>query len=139
MIHTLPDCVIITDEPLRTKMMAAHHMEQAALVSGENELPVYVGNYRGVPMALVTYTGGVNACIDALQRQRVKHIVHACTVVSDKHPPRTVYTSGDDTVLHIMTVAENTVTGETMDGAERVSRLYDAVQMAFDTLSNTNN
>ena len=53
----LEDCprrIILTDDYLRAKMLAAHHLENAALISEQDNNLIYTGNYKGAAIALVS-------------------------------------------------------------------------------------
>ena len=49
-----PNRVIVTDDPLRTKMLAAHHLENAALFREQGDELIYLGSYKGAAIALIS-------------------------------------------------------------------------------------
>lgn len=48
----LPACAILTDDPMRVEMFAAHHLEQAKLYTRQRGMTGYTGSYLGVPVAV---------------------------------------------------------------------------------------
>ena len=49
-----PGRVIMTDDPLRAKMLAAHHLENAVPILEQGGLMVYFGSYKQISIALVS-------------------------------------------------------------------------------------
>ena len=49
-----PCRVILTDDPLRAKMLVAHHLEYASLVSELGDVLVYSGSYKDMPLAVAS-------------------------------------------------------------------------------------
>lgn len=50
--ETVPAYAILTDDPMRAKMLVAHHLENAALVSEQRGMVGYLGTYGGVPVGV---------------------------------------------------------------------------------------
>ncbi len=48
----LPECAILTDDPLRVEMFVAHHLEQAKLYTRQRGMTGYIGSYNGVPVVV---------------------------------------------------------------------------------------
>ena len=48
-----PSSVILTDDPLRAKMLASHHLEGAVLINERDDSLVYFGSYNRAPIALI--------------------------------------------------------------------------------------
>lgn len=48
----LPTCAILTDDPMRVEMFAAHHLEQAKLYTRQRGMTGYKGSYEGVPVVV---------------------------------------------------------------------------------------
>ena len=48
-----PSSVILTDDPLRAKMLASHHLEDAVLIYERDDSLVYFGSYNRSPIALI--------------------------------------------------------------------------------------
>ncbi|MCX7842111.1 MAG: hypothetical protein N2489_03450 [Clostridia bacterium] len=49
---TLPQCAILTDDPMRVEMFTAHHLEQAKLYTRQRGMTGYSGSYGGVPVVV---------------------------------------------------------------------------------------
>jgi purine-nucleoside phosphorylase len=49
----LPKRIILTDDPLRVKMLVAHHLEYARLVSELRGMSAYVGEYESARIAVL--------------------------------------------------------------------------------------
>ena len=199
-----PKCVIMTDDPLRAKMLAAHHLEYAALRHEQGDIMVYTGSYKETAIAVVSTGFGRDTAAEYLseaKRLGVKEILYIgeCVCASRHHALRTViladggsavlrergvraaakhsiavtishvspcspgqcgetegsgpgnapdltvaaddfperfYTFAKDNgiaALSVLTVSENTVTGEKMEEHERRSRLYSAARLVFET------
>lgn len=50
----IPDKVILTDDPLRVKMLVAHHLDQAQLLFEQRGMIGYIGSYRGIAIAIIS-------------------------------------------------------------------------------------
>ena len=48
----LPTCAILTDDPMRVEMFAAHFLEQAKLYTRQRGMTGYTGSYGGTPMVV---------------------------------------------------------------------------------------
>lgn len=49
---TLPYCAILTDDPMRVEMFAAHYLEQAKLYTRQRGMTGYIGSYAGTPVVV---------------------------------------------------------------------------------------
>jgi purine-nucleoside phosphorylase len=195
--------VIITDDRLRAKMLAAHHLEDSALVYEQGDFLIYEGSYNGAPIAVVSTGFGsgevlsrlsevikrgaeeivyIGTCISTTSRHRLREVILAfggspeltemackaasrsgipavtCTVLAQDgvHPEEggiiggiiggviggvidgvtgALYEqagAGSVKALSVLTVAENTKTGEKMEQQEIRSRLYPAARLVFE-------
>jgi len=189
--EALPGLVIMTDDPMRARMLSAHHLEYSTLIYESGDILVYSGSYNGVPIALVSTgfgSGAVLSYLRELKAHGVKEIIYigACVSTSARHGLRSVILSDgggksllgrayvaakhceisistqavmpkDGTqsgktgiidgvtgalyeqakadgieVLSVLTVSENTATGEILDDHERRSRFYAASRLVFE-------
>ena len=189
-----PARVILTDDPLRLKMLAAHHLEDAALVYERGDSLVYFGRYEQAAIALAAVgfeRGAVSEFIRGTKESAILEVVYigGCAGTTEKQALRTVILAkggsqrlidhartaagqhgipvkisvvspiggaapgcggiADDVTgalyekarisgveaLSILTVSENTLTGEKMEEHERRSRFYAAARLVFETLN----
>jgi len=192
--QALPRRAIVTDDPLRARMLSAHHLEYSTLVYETGDILVYSGSYKEVPIALastgfgdsavlsflrelkglgvaeVVYIGG---CISTTEQYKLRTVVLAAgssqsmltrardaawqfeipTTIQAVLPPDSVYPEEGciiDSVtdalyeqaridgieaLSILTISENTKTGEKMEEHERRSRFYTASRLVFEMLA----
>ena len=84
---TLPERVIVTDDPMRGRMLAAHHMECCSDEFSLGNVDVYsfTGSYMGVPVAVVSSESGRDellACISGLSRSGVSGVIYISTCIS---------------------------------------------------------
>jgi purine-nucleoside phosphorylase len=70
----LPAKAIFTDDPLRAKMLVAHHLDHATLVSEQRGMVAYSGDYDGVSTAVISTGFGESALLQWL------HEAAACGV-----------------------------------------------------------
>ena len=92
---TLPGRVIITDDPLRAKMLAAHHLEFSSVVFELGDVLAYTGSYNGTELAVVSSgfgSSGVLSCCEELAGLGVTEIVYlgACSSADTRHGLRLV-------------------------------------------------
>jgi len=93
--ESLPDRVIITDDPLRAKMLNAHHLEYSTTVYERGESLIYSGGYNGVPIAVISTGPGVDD-VSAGFKEAVAHgakeiiFIGACVSSTDRHGIRDV-------------------------------------------------
>ena len=188
-----PERVILTDDPLRAKMLAAHHLEHAKLIREQGDTLEYLGSYNGTAIALVSSgfdRGAVPFCARRSGQLGAFEIIYIGECVSSKRglPLRSVIIaegggrkllartlsaaaryaipagvlpvaasgtaqSGADisdsvsgelyesakehgfAALAVLTVSENTETGERMEEHERRSRLYAAARLVFESMA----
>ena len=93
--ETLPGRVILTDDPLRAKMLAAHHLEYYTLIYELGDVLVYSGSYKNVAIAVVSSgfgSGGVLSCCGELAGLGAAEIIYlgACTSTDEMHGLRSV-------------------------------------------------
>jgi purine-nucleoside phosphorylase len=65
--ETLPRRVILTDDPLRAKMLSAHHLEYSTLVCQLGDILIFSGNYKNAVIALVSAGFGRSAVLSCLR------------------------------------------------------------------------
>ena len=93
--ETLPGRVILTDDPQRAKMLAAHHLEYSAQVYELGEFLAYTGSYKGAQIAIVSSGFGssvILSCCGELTSLGVKEIIFigACASTDMRHGLRSV-------------------------------------------------
>ena len=185
---------VLTDDPLRAKMLVAHHLENAVPVREQGNLLIYLGSYKGTPMTVISSDSNngegllaltglrsfdavkviyIGECITSLSQHALRSVILARdgdhsllaraqaaasqysipfaiapVFTFDFVPDRDSGISGINTTalyacarvhgfaaLSILTVSENTATGESMEEHERRSRLYAAARLAFETFA----
>jgi len=90
-----PGRVILTDDPLRARMLAAHHLEYAVLLYEQEDVLLYSGSYKEHPIALVSTGFGQGAILDYIhdaKRFGVEEILYIgeCLSTSRRHVIRSV-------------------------------------------------
>jgi len=192
--QALPRRIIVTDDPMRVRMLSAHHLEYSTLVYELEDIIVYSGSYKDVPIALASTgfgSGAVLSFLRGLSQLGVAEIVYVggCVSTTDRHglravilaaggsenllgrackaarqydisttirtvlPPGVVHPEEGCIVdsitgvvyeqartdgiraLSILTVSENTRTGEKMEEHEIRSRFYAASRLVFEMLA----
>jgi len=97
----LPQRAISTDDPLRAKMLVAHHLEYASPIYENGDVFIYGGSFNGVEIALIS-TGlrPVAPFISEARRLGVSELLFIGECTSAQHPLRTVLLAdGGDNVL----------------------------------------
>lgn len=189
-----PERVILTDDPLRVRMLAAHHLDNAGSAREQGDAVVYIGSYGQTAIALVAVglengavsefirgaggsgitevvyigscagttekqalrtvvlaDGGCRELLESAQKAAVRHGIPVVVgVVSPKNDIAQEFEGITDEVtnsfykeahtcgvkaLSVLTVSENTMTGEKMEEHERRSRFYPAALLVFETLN----
>ena len=206
-----PKSVILTDDPLRAKMLTAHHLEYAVLKYEQDDELLYFGSYGQTAIALAATgfdsgtvagfdsgavagfnSGAVTGFVDVLIGLGVEEVIYigACVSTDSRYALRTVVLAdggSDDLIgrartaakkhnipvvtckvsqcdvggvaerepviddvtgglykqaelagveaLSVLTVSENSVTGEIIEEHERRSRFYAAARLVFETLA----
>ena len=194
----LPPKVIMTDDPMRVKMLAAHWLDNAALLYELRGMTGYTGKYKDEEIAvLATGFGGSSArlymhdaallgmrsviylgeCIAQVQGIRLRDVIiaaggdrlmteRALDIASQFSLPVSVrevnscerFYSDDRQIaadiidfasesvaefaeghgiaaISVLTVSQNTATGERMEEHERQSRFHDAARLAFEVMA----
>jgi len=85
----------MTDDPLRARMLAAHHLENSEQIHEHGDVLVYLGGYKGLPIAIFSsgsedsgnllYTRDLNAaeivyigqCASTTLRHRLRSVILA--------------------------------------------------------------
>jgi len=93
--ENLPVRVVLTDDPLRAKMLAAHHLEYSALVYGSGDVLAYSGSYKNVAIAVISSgfgSGEVLSCCNELKQRGATEIIYlgACLSTDRRHGLRSV-------------------------------------------------
>jgi len=194
--QALAQSAIVTDDPLRARMLSAHHLEYSTLVYEMGDILVYSGSYKEVPIALASTGFGDSAVLSFLRELKglgVAEVVYigGCISTTEQHKLRTVVLAAGSSqgmltrardaawqyaipvtiqtvlptdsvhaeercitdsvtgalyeqaridgieALSILTVSENTKTGEKMEEHERRSRFYAAARLVFEMLAIT--
>jgi purine-nucleoside phosphorylase len=63
MENGLPKRVILTDDPLRVRMLVAHHVTYARLISEQRGMCAYAGEYEGVMLAIIAVGYGESSLL----------------------------------------------------------------------------
>ena len=82
---TLTERVIITDDPLRGRMLAAHHLECCSDEYRRGDAYVFSGSYIGVPITMISSNFGCDellACIFDLSKSGASEIIYISTCSS---------------------------------------------------------
>ena len=101
-----PGFVIFTDEPLRAKMLVAHHLEYAATIYEQDDISVCFGSYKQAGIAVVS-TGfrrdNTAEFLREAKRSGATGLIYLgeCVSHSRAHPLRTVINAdgGDPALL----------------------------------------
>lgn len=119
---TLPAFGILTDDPMRVEMFAAHHLEHAKLYTRQRGMTGYIGSYAGVPVVVqaVGYGGAslVAYLHEMVSLYGVRTVVYAGECVS-REP---------SVLLRDLVVASKAYTGA--DGLEADGRLLKNATLA---------
>jgi len=197
--ETQPRRVILTEDPMRAKMLSAHHLEYSALDYEQGDTIAYTGSYKETPIALASTGIGSSAVLTYINENKTLEAteiiyIGGCKSTTDKPTTnggelRTVVlaTGGSQNLLNraikaakqngiavttqtvkppdmantlenvivceitgalyerarndgiealsILTVSENTKTGEKIEEHEKQSRYYAAARLVFETLA----
>jgi len=91
----LPKRVIMTDDPLRAKMLSAHHLEYSSHIYERDDVLIYTGSYRDIPIAVVSSGFGssdVLSCMDLIKELDAEEVVFIgeCISATSQFALRTV-------------------------------------------------
>lgn len=50
----LPENAVLTDDPFRERMMAAHYLDNARLASEQRGMTAHIGAYNGIPVSVIS-------------------------------------------------------------------------------------
>ena len=194
----LPEYAVITDDPMRTKMLASHWLDNAKAIYELRGLVGYSGNYKDAALALITagfgetsallhlhdaYLLGVRRfiymgeCVSRVPDVKLRDVVIAQggdaeltsaalrasiqfsipalmrdVATDDRLFLKKTDISGDVVdfasgavagyaaaqgiaAISILTVSQNTASGERMEEHERQSRMHAAAQLVFETFA----
>jgi len=86
---------IVTDDPMRARMLSAHHLEYSTLVYETGDIIVFSGSYKGVPIALASTGFGSSAILSFLREIKelgVMEVVYVggCVSTTKQYGLRTV-------------------------------------------------
>jgi len=62
----LPERVIITDDPLRARVLVSHHLESATQLQENGDFFILSGSYKGISLSVVSSGSGKDNFIEAL-------------------------------------------------------------------------
>lgn len=87
--------VILTDDPMRAKMLSAHHLEYSTLIYELGDIIVFSGSYNNVPIALASTgfgSGAVLSFLGELKEHGAAEIIYlgGCVSTTDRHGLRAV-------------------------------------------------
>ena len=86
-VQCLPDVAIVTDDPLRVKMMVAHHVDCAIQVSENRGMSAYTGTVEGLPVGVYAVGFGISPIRLYLKEMiglGVRHILYMGECVSHR-------------------------------------------------------
>ena len=94
-VETLPRRVIVTDDPLRARMLSAHHLEYSTLVYEAGDILVFSGSYKNVPIALASTgfgSGAILSYLHELKELGAAEVVYVggCVSTTDRYGLRTL-------------------------------------------------
>ena len=105
--ESLPLKVILTDDPLRARMLAAHHLEYSKLLYEQGDVLIYSGSYSGVPLAVISTgfgSGEVVTSLEKLENLGATAVIYigACVSASARYALRTVIlaSGGSESMLN---------------------------------------
>jgi|GEM_PF-1413690 len=209
-VHCLPDWAVVTDDPMRVKMLVAHHLDNAVLISENRGMLAYTGTVDGFPLGIysvgfgetstllylkeitglgvtsVLYIGEcvshtaelslneivipesasrrgityyadaelVKKCLSAAKQERIS--IRKMEILTEdeywlnqkqkgEHYGVTDFASGavfkyantcNFTAASVLTVSENSLSGERIGDAQRQSRFHSAAKIAIILVSN---
>ena len=71
-VAKLPERIIITDDPLRARVLVSHHLEYAVPLVEQGDFFVFTGSYKDVPIAVVS-TGIGNDNVTSRFSEMIDH------------------------------------------------------------------
>jgi len=97
---TLLQYCILTDDPMRAKILVAHHLEYAEPVYENGDVFIYNGSYNGSGISLIS-AGSTPppSCVKELKSLGVSGLLYIGDCSSIRHPLRTVILNGDSALL----------------------------------------
>ena len=150
----LPHRVILTDDPLRARMLAAHHLEYSQLLYEQGDVLIFSGIYSDVPLAVVSTgfgSGEILSVLDMIGNLGAKEVIYisACASTTARYNLRTVIlaSGGSENMLdcakaaaaqYDITVMTETVLPPGSDNAEE-GGFSDAVTGALYETARANN
>ena len=92
---TLPCRFILTDDPMRARMLSAHHLEYADQVYESGDVILFSGSYKNVPIAVASTGFGVGtvlSCFREVSGLGAQEAVYVggCVTTTSRHGLRTV-------------------------------------------------
>ena len=91
----LPLKVILTDDPLRARMLSAHHLEYSEMIYEQGDVLIYSGSYACTPLAVISAgfgSGEVLLSLEKIGNLGVKEVIYigACVSTTSRYGLRTV-------------------------------------------------
>jgi len=94
--ENLPHRCILTEDPLRAKMLLSHHLEYAVPVYENGDVFVFTGSYNGSGITLISTGFAPPASfLGELKNFGVSGFLYISDCSSVSHPVRTVLLNGD--------------------------------------------
>ena len=91
----LPLKAFLTDDPLRARMLAAHHLEYSELIYEQGDVLIYSGSYNDTPLAVISAgfgSGEVLPVLEMIGNLGTKKVIYisACVSTTARYGLRTV-------------------------------------------------
>jgi len=97
---------ILTDDPLRARMLAAHHLEYSELIYEQGDVLIFSGSYTETPLAVISAGFGSGEILSSLEKignLGAKKVIYigACVSTTARYGLRTVVLArgGSDDLL----------------------------------------
>jgi Uridine phosphorylase len=90
----LPRRVILTDNPMRAKMLWAHHLENATTVYEQGENLVYAGSYQDTPIMIISTD--CNTVPNVLEIINATEVIYLSECRTGRYPSGTIILSQSD-------------------------------------------
>jgi len=81
----LPERIIITDDPLRARVLVSHHLEFSNLLQENGDFFIFNGSYKGTPMSVVSAGYGkdnLQGSLSLLKQLGAIEVLYISTCVS---------------------------------------------------------
>ena len=81
----LPERIIITDDPLRARVLVSHHLEFSKLLRENGDFFVFNGSYKGTPLSVVSAGCGkdnLQGSLGLIKKLGALQVIYISTCVS---------------------------------------------------------